>query len=57
MNNNMEEYGEERLIKLITKNSRINSSDLLKTIFADIIKFRGTAEQSDDITCGIIKVR
>lgn len=57
MNNKMEEYGEERLIKLITKNSRLNSSGLLENIFADIKKFRGSAEQSDDITCGIIKVR
>lgn len=57
MNNKMEEFSEERLIKLIKENSRLNSSDLLENIFADIKKFRGSAEQSDDITCGIIKVR
>lgn len=56
MNKNDVEYGEERFEKLITKNILLSPQKLLNKILKGIELFRGTAEQSDDITCGIIKI-
>lgn len=51
------EYGDDRFGNLILKNKNVSSDKLLQTILDDVIMFRGTEEQSDDITCGIIKIK
>ena len=48
-------YGEERLEKLVNKMKGNSSSEILKTIIADVNEFRGLAKQHDDMTLVIIK--
>ncbi len=49
------EFGEKRFEELLIANCRLSPADLSKAIFDDIKRYRGTAEQSDDITLGILK--
>lgn len=49
-------YGDDRLINLLRKNSGNNSDEILKQILRDVQEFTKGAEQSDDITCGVVKV-
>lgn len=56
MNENKELYGDERLIELLKANRKLSSAEILKAMLADIRKFVGEAEQSDDITGGVIKI-
>ena len=55
MNINEEEFGEERFENLLLKNNNMKANELSKFIFDEIKKYRGAAEQSDDITLGIVK--
>ena len=55
MNINDEEYGEESFKSVISLHKNKTSSEVLKEIIQDVNKFKGTAEQSDDITCGVLK--
>jgi serine phosphatase RsbU (regulator of sigma subunit) len=41
---------------LLRKNSGNNSDEILKQILRDVQEFTKGAEQSDDITCGVVKV-
>jgi len=43
-------YGEDRLLQCVNKNKKKNAQKLLESISADVDKFVGDAEQSDDIT-------
>jgi len=49
-------YGEERLKNIVKENFSSDSSVILEKILQDIKSFVNEAEQSDDITCGIVKV-
>jgi phosphoserine phosphatase RsbU/P len=54
--NNLETfYGDERLHKLIIKNHRLCSEELLEKILNDLEKFVNTSNQHDDMTMLIIK--
>lgn len=55
MNENEDEFGEERIKSLIAQNPDCSSDNLIKIILDEITKFRNKAPQSDDITCGVIK--
>lgn len=55
MNSEEEEFGEKRFEELIISKSKLNPADLSKEIFDEIKRYRGTADQSDDITLGILK--
>jgi len=55
MNEHGEEYGEERFEKLILNNKTLSPAELSKVIHDELKLYRGSAEQSDDITLGIIK--
>lgn len=55
MNKKSEELGENRFKKLIGDNRLASSEKISDEIIKAIEKFRGNAEQSDDITLGIIK--
>ena len=57
MNKNEEEFGEERFEKLLSKNKNLDVSELSKIVFDEIKVFRGDAEQSDDITLGILRIK
>lgn len=55
MNEIEEEFGEEKFEKLLLENKKSDVNSLTKIIFDKIESFRQNAEQSDDITLGIIK--
>ncbi len=55
MNLESEEFGEERFINLIGKNNK-TANGMLETILREVKLFTKNAEQSDDMTCGIIKI-
>lgn len=56
MNINEEEFGEECFERLVITNRNLEPNDLSKIIFDEIKHYRAEAEQSDDITLGIIKI-
>ncbi len=56
MDNGFNFYGEERLKNIVKENFSSDSSVILEKILQDIKSFVNDAEQSDDITCGIVKV-
>ena len=57
MNSREEEYGEERLQKVVSDNANLPAGRLLQTITADVQHFSGDATQHDDLTIVLVKVR
>jgi sigma-B regulation protein RsbU (phosphoserine phosphatase) len=57
MNINEEEFGEKRFEELLLSNRDLHPNDLSKVIFNEIKKYSGEAEQSDDITLGILRIK
>jgi sigma-B regulation protein RsbU (phosphoserine phosphatase) len=55
LNEQDQEYGEERLIAIIRENMHLNSFELKDNLIKDIKKFIGIKDQSDDITLIIVK--
>ena len=51
----LKEYGEERLINLLKKNTHANCQQIIDNVKADVKAFAGDAEQSDDITLLALK--
>ena len=56
-NANGEEYGDERLERIITQNCARSAHQLKEVIYKDVKVFEGGAEQTDDITILIVKVK
>lgn len=57
MNSKWEEFSDERLESLSLQNSNLNANDLLTIIKKNVEEFTSLAEQSDDITSMVIKVK
>jgi len=57
MNSRGEEYGENNFEELILSGRNLTASDLSDLIFYGVKKYRGKAEQSDDITLGILRIK
>ncbi len=57
MNKSNEEYSDERLENLVIDLSEKNSKEILDLIVKDVTNFTNDAEQSDDITCMVIKIK
>lgn len=49
-NRQQEQYGEDRIVKLITSNCTKNTHDIVEALKADVNLFRDGAEQNDDLT-------
>jgi serine phosphatase RsbU (regulator of sigma subunit) len=51
-NSNLEMYGEERLIQLLTEKSKMNTSDICKSIYNSVLEFTENSQSqfADDIT-------
>ena len=49
-NQQQEQYGEDRIIKMITAHYNNNSHDIVEALKADTNLFRDGAEQNDDLT-------
>jgi sigma-B regulation protein RsbU (phosphoserine phosphatase) len=56
MDDKEEEYGEERLRKLLDENRHMASADLLEKIVADVLAFASDAPQQDDMTLVAVKI-
>ncbi len=54
-NKDNEEYKEVRLEKVLEGKHQLNTNDLVTTIFEDVQMFADDVEQSDDITCLVLK--
>ena len=50
MDENGEEFGEERLIQMIRENRELPVEDIKKKILAGVLAWKSTEEQADDIT-------
>ena len=50
MNENEEEYSDERMIKYVESHSEMSSDQLIDALVKDVKNFTGSTEQSDDIT-------
>lgn len=57
MNSSGEFYGEESLKKVISSSFGKPAAEILDEIYDDVRDFVCGAEQSDDITCGVVKMR
>jgi serine phosphatase RsbU (regulator of sigma subunit) len=49
-NRQQEQYGEDRIVKLLASHSSCNCHDIIETLKADTDQFRDGAEQNDDLT-------
>lgn len=49
-------FGEDKLSELLRNKSTRTSNELMDEIWSSIVKFRGNAEQSDDMTMVLVKV-
>lgn len=49
-NRQQKQYGEDRIVKLITSNCTKNTHDIVEALKADVNLFRDGAEQNDDLT-------
>jgi phosphoserine phosphatase RsbU/P len=50
-----DEYGEERILAVVDKDTSLAPADLLKALFADVRAFTKGAAQSDDITALVLR--
>jgi serine phosphatase RsbU (regulator of sigma subunit) len=57
MNNDSEEFGDERFYDLVKKHATKPSKDFVEAIVSALDKHRGKAEQSDDITITTLTVK
>lgn len=57
VNVNNEQYGEERLIKILAENDLNDTKTICENIKADVDKFAGEVEQFDDMTMLALKFR
>ncbi len=55
MNEHFQEFGEERLVDIITKNRMYSAEQIIKVLLTDIQRFVGDAEQQDDMTIVVVK--
>jgi len=45
-----EQFGEERLLNLVSEAGQVDSATLINTVVAEVSRFEGEGEQTDDIT-------
>lgn len=57
MNESRDLFGEDKLSELLKNKSKKTSSELIDEIWESITSFRGRAEQSDDMTMVLVKVK
>lgn len=55
-NEDQDEFGEDKLIELLKNNITKNADEILKAVTDAVSGFTGDAEQSDDLTLGVIKI-
>jgi sigma-B regulation protein RsbU (phosphoserine phosphatase) len=55
MNENEEEYSDEKMINFLLNHSQSSSKDFIDALVKDVQDYAGAAPQSDDITAVILK--
>lgn len=55
LNERTEQFGEERLKRVLLENSKRNVTEIKETLLSSVRKFTGNASQSDDITFVLVK--
>ena len=55
-NRQQEQYGEDRIIQLLTSHAALSSRDTIEALKADTDQFRDGAEQNDDLTMLAVRV-
>ena len=56
VNDDGDEFGEERLLALLTNLPNMSAADMRDRVMGDLNEFVGTARQQDDITCLLLRV-
>ena len=56
MNEQEEEFGDDRFYQLVLQNAKLSSKDFIDKIVAALREHKGNAEQSDDITIATLAV-
>lgn len=51
------EFGEERVLSMVRGAAQLSATDLQQLLLAEVARHRGEAEQNDDITLVVIRVR
>lgn len=57
MNESNDFFGEDKLSELLKNKSAKNSNDIMDEIWESLTRFRGRAEQNDDMTMVLVKVK
>ena len=57
LNTKREIFGMRRLMRVVQQNHKIDSEELINTIYSDMLEFTDGAPQSDDLTLIVIKVK
>jgi sigma-B regulation protein RsbU (phosphoserine phosphatase) len=55
-NNIEEEYGEKRLVQVISRNGFMNMNDLCQSILSDVVQFSDNVPQQDDMTLVVFRI-
>ncbi len=50
MNEVQELYGESRIYSILKNSAKASPQEIINSIYADLVAYRGKAEPSDDIT-------
>ena len=56
MNQRDEEYGEQRLVRVLDLGAAATPAEMLRRVISDVDAFVGATPQHDDITCLLVKV-
>ncbi|RPI02332.1 MAG: hypothetical protein EHM64_14185, partial [Ignavibacteriae bacterium] len=56
MNSRQEQFGEERLSRIVEQRASGQAKEILEEVFAEIQSFAGKAKQHDDMTIVVVKV-
>jgi sigma-B regulation protein RsbU (phosphoserine phosphatase) len=57
MNKSQEQYGQERLMQIVTKQAGRSANDLMRIIFEDVDLFCAKEKKHDDMTIVIVKIK
>ena len=55
-NRQQDQYGEDRIIQLLTSHAALSSRDTIEALKTDADQFRDGAEQNDDLTMLAVRV-
>ena len=50
-----EQYGQDRYRAALLRNAHLSAQEVVDNVIADLLKFRGDAPQTDDVTMVVVK--